>query len=51
MKMDINPPTIGLNKFINGLSDSILIAIGLKELNKADLLVAHCIAEIKGELY
>jgi len=49
--MDIYPLIINLNIFKSELSDSILIAIGLRELNKADLYVAHHIAESKRELH
>jgi hypothetical protein len=49
--MDINPLIADLNKYKEELIDSILIAIGLNELHRADRYVAHDMADIKGEKY
>ncbi len=49
--MDINPLIADLSKYKEELIDSIQIAMGLKELSKADRYVAHDIAEIKGEKF
>ncbi len=49
--MDINQLMLDLIKFKEDLSDSMLIAIGLNELNKTDLHVAHDIVDINGESY
>lgn len=49
--MDINPLIVDLNRYKDELADSIEIAIGFKELNKADGYVAHGIAEIKGKTH
>ena len=47
--MDINPLIADLNKYRDELIDNISIAMGLHELNKADVYMANDIAEIKGE--
>jgi len=49
--MDINPLITDLNKYKKELIDSIKIALGFKDLRKADRYVAHDIAEIKGETH
>ena len=46
-KKDINPLIIDLNKFKDELSDLILIAIGLRELNKADLFLPMILQKLK----
>ena len=48
--MDINPLISDLKKYKEELLDTIEIAMGINELNKADVHIAHAIAEIKGEL-
>jgi hypothetical protein len=47
--MDINPLISDLNKYKDELFDCIEIAIGFKELTRADEYIAHGISEIKGE--
>ncbi len=49
--MDINPLIVDLKEYGDELEDSIMIAIGLKELELADRHIANAIAEIKGENY
>lgn len=49
--MDINPLIVDLNKYKDELADTIEIAIGFKELNKADEYVARNMAEIKGKTH
>ena len=48
--MDINPLISDLKKHKEELLDTIEIAMGFNELNKADVHIAHAIAEIHGEL-
>jgi hypothetical protein len=48
--MDINPLISDLKKYKEELLDTIEIAMGFDELNKADVHIAHAIAEINGEV-
>lgn len=47
--MDINPLIADLNKYRDELIDTISIAMGFRELNKADVYIANEIVEINGE--
>ncbi len=47
--MDINPLIVDLKKYNDELEDTIMIAMGFKELELADRYVTNAIAEIKGE--
>ena len=47
--MDINPLIVDLKKYNDELEDSIMIAMGFKELELSDRYIANMIAEIKGE--
>ncbi len=47
--MDINPLIIDLKKYADELEDTIMIAMGFKELELSDRYIANMIAEIKGE--
>lgn len=47
--MDINFLIADLNKYRDELIDTISIAMGFQELNKADVYIANAIAEINGD--